>query len=69
MSNQNRKRRVRARMQATGQKYTSAARDQETRESLRSPMRPPTPSRCSGGKRATTAEDPSAGSALTSSRR
>lgn len=43
MSNQNRKRRVRARMQATGQKYTSAARDQETRESLRSPMQPPDP--------------------------
>lgn len=41
MSNQNRKRRVRARMQATGQKYTSAARDQETRESLRSPNQPP----------------------------
>ncbi len=43
MSNQNRKRRVRARMQATGQKYTSAARDQETRESLRSPNQPPDP--------------------------
>lgn len=41
MSNQNRKRRVRARMQATGQKYTSAARDQEIRESLRSPNQPP----------------------------
>lgn len=43
MSNQNRKRRVRARMKATGQKYTSAARDQETRESLRSPSQHPDP--------------------------
>ncbi len=43
MSNQNRKRRVRARMKATGQKYTSASRDQETRESLRSPNQDPDP--------------------------
>lgn len=43
MSNQNRRRRVRARMQATGQKYTSAARDQKTRESLRLPDQPPDP--------------------------
>ncbi|MCW3157688.1 hypothetical protein [Micropruina sonneratiae] len=43
MSNQNRKRRVRARMKATGQKYTSAFRDQETRESLRAPNQHPDP--------------------------
>lgn len=43
MSSQNRKRRVRARMKATGQKYTSASRDQETRESLRSPNQHPDP--------------------------
>lgn len=43
MSNQNRKRRVRARMKATGRKYTFAARDQETRESLRSPNQEPDP--------------------------
>lgn len=41
MSNQNRKRRVRSRMKATGQKYTSASRDQETRESLQPPNQHP----------------------------